>query len=216
MTSKDRIDRARSLYERAILDGDSSGLGAAERDLNALEADLAVARGQILHARYFDRGIEDPRELALFQHATGLYQALNDERGQAESLFWEGCFYQVVRHDNAMAVPALERSRDLATRVDDKRTLAQALRHLGIAEHRAGRLDAARDRLEESVRLRREIDLMPGVAANLVGLVYIAAAQGRRHEALTLAEEARTIAVASGAHRILGQVEEARASLESS
>jgi len=62
-----------------------------------------------------------------------------------------------------LAVPALERSRDLATRVDDKRTLAQALRHLGIAEHRAGRLDAARDRLEESVRLRREIDLMPGL-----------------------------------------------------
>jgi Flp pilus assembly protein TadD len=51
--------------------------------------------------------------------------------------------------------------------------MSEALRHLGIAEHRAGRLDTARQRLEESVRLRREIGLMPGVAANLVGLAYI-------------------------------------------
>lgn len=216
MNSEDRIERARSLYERAVLDGDASGLETADRDLNAVEADLAVARGQILHARFFDEGIEDPGELALFERASELYQMLGDERGEGESLFWQGCFHQVVRHDDAAAAPALNRSRELAMRVDDKRTLAEALRHLGIAEHRAGRLDAARDRLEESARLRREIDLMPGVAANLVGLVYIAAAQGHRHEALAMAEEARAIAKASGAHRILAQVEEARSSLESS
>jgi hypothetical protein len=91
--------------------------------------------------------------------------------------------------------------------------MSDALRHLGIAEHRAGRLAAARERLEESVRLRREIGLMPGVAANLVGLSYIAAADGRRDESLTLIEEAGVIARASGAHRIMRQVEEARTQL---
>src|ERR1022692_3683198 len=39
----------------------------------------------------------------------------------------------------------------------------------------------------------------PGVAANLVGLTYIAAGQGRRQEALALAGEATAIAEASGA-----------------
>jgi hypothetical protein len=54
---------------------------------------------------------------------------------------------------------------------------------------------------------------MPGVAANLVGLAYIAAGQGRRDDALALTEEAGAIAAASGAHGIMRHVEEARAQL---
>jgi hypothetical protein len=88
---------------------------------------------------------------------------------------------------------------------------AEVLRHLGIAEHSAGRMDAAREYLEESVRLRREIGLLPGVAGNLVGLIYIAAAQGRRDDALALADEATAICQESGSLGILRQVEEARA-----
>ena len=99
------------------------------------------------------------------------------------------------------------------TQAGDKRTMSEALRHLGIAEHRAGRLDGARKRLEESTRLRREIGLMPGVAANLVGLAYIAAADDRRDYARALLAEAAAIAESAGAHRILRQVEEARADL---
>jgi tetratricopeptide (TPR) repeat protein len=130
--------------------------------------------------------------------------------GEAEALFWVGCLHQVVRRDNDAAVPVLERSCELATQVGDKQTMSDGLRHLGIAEHAAGRLDKARERLEESVRLRREIGLMPGVAANLVGLAYIAAGQGHRDEALALAQEAGAIAEASGAHAILRHVEEVR------
>ncbi|MEP6696600.1 MAG: tetratricopeptide repeat protein [Pseudonocardiales bacterium] len=91
-------------------------------------------------------------------------------------------------------------------------TLSYALRHLGIAEHASGRLDPARDRLTESVRLRREIGFLPGVAANLVGLAYIAAGTGRREEALTLLDEAAALSEASGAQAILRSVEEARRS----
>ena len=104
-----------------------------------------------------------------------------------------------------MKLPPRPRSQ-----VGDKRTMSEALRHLGIAEHRAGRLDTARQRLEESVRLRRDIGLMPGVAANLVGLAYIAAGDGDHDEALALLKEAGAIAEASGAHRITRQVEESR------
>jgi tetratricopeptide (TPR) repeat protein len=210
MSGDDRIARARLLYERAVFGGDLGALAVAERELDAVEADLALARGRVLHARFLDGQNEDPRELVLFERAAQLYQVLGDVRGEGEALFWIGVFHQVVRHDNDAAVAVLERSRDLAAQVDDKLTLSYSLRHLGIAEHGAGRLDAARERLEESLRLRREIGFLPGVAANLVGLTYIAAAQGRRVDALALVEEAGAIAEASGAQSILRQVLEAR------
>ncbi|CAA9429470.1 hypothetical protein AVDCRST_MAG82-2000 [uncultured Rubrobacteraceae bacterium] len=213
MGADERIEKARLIYERAVFGGDVGALAAAERELDAFEADLALARGRVVHARFLEERDEDPDELQLFLRALLLYQALGDARGEGESLFWVGCFYQVVRNDDETAVPALERSRELAARAGDKSTESYALRHLGIAEHTAGRLDAARERLEESVRLRREIGFLPGVAANLVGLIYVAAAQGRRGDALALAEEATGIAEASGARGIVRQVEEARAQL---
>jgi tetratricopeptide (TPR) repeat protein len=213
MGADERIEQARLLYERAVFGGDASALAGAERDLNGVEADLVLARGRIIHARFLQDGHEDPHELVLFERAAELYQMLGDVRGEGESLFWIGIFHQVVRHDDGTAVPAFQHSHDLAEQAGDKLTLSYALRHLGIAAHAAGRLDAARELLEESVRLRREIGFLPGVAANLVGLTYIAVAQGRRDEAHALLEEAGAIADASGADGILRQVQEAHASL---
>jgi tetratricopeptide (TPR) repeat protein len=221
MSAEGRIERSRLLYERAILDGDASALAEAGRELDAVEADLALARGRVIHGRFLGQreedpaqAEEDPQELALFERASHLYQARGDVRGQAESLFWIGCFHQVVRRDDNAAVPVLRRSLELAGQAGDKPVMAEALRHLGIADHAAGRLDAARQRLEESTRLRQEIGLLPGVASNLVGLIYIAAAQGRRDDALALIEEAGAIAEGSGAHRIMRHVNEARATVD--
>lgn len=209
----ERIDGARLQYERAVFAGDDSGLQSAERDLDALEADLALARGRLLHARYLQHRAEDPHELELFERSARLYQAAGDCRGEGEAMFWVGTFHQVVRDDNATALPALERSRDLARKSGDTLTLSYALRHLGIHDHAVGRLDSARDLLEESVQLRQEIGFLPGVAANLVGLAYIAVAQNRLAEASALLAEAATLAEASGAHSIVQQVEQARAQL---
>ncbi|HEY5400936.1 MAG TPA: hypothetical protein VIL16_36685 [Trebonia sp.] len=220
MSAEDRIERARLLYERAVFDGDADALASADSELDGVEADLALARGRIMHTRFLaqrdddpERAAEDSRELALFERAAELYRELADARGEGEALFWIGCFHQVVRRDDQTAVPILERSRELADAAGDKRTLSEALRHLGIAEHRAGRLDCARERLEESNRLRREIGQMPGVAANLVGLAYVAAADDRREDARALLAEATAIAQSTDAHRIMRQVEEARAHL---
>jgi tetratricopeptide (TPR) repeat protein len=223
MSANERLERAGLLYERFVFGGDADLLAEADGELDAIEAYLVLARGRIIHGRFLDQRskdpeqiAEDPRELALFERALQLYQEVGDVRGQAESLFWVGCFHQVVRRDNAAAVPVLERCCELSARVGDKRTMSDALRHLGIAEHAAGRLDAARQRLEESVRIRREIGLLPGVAANLVGLTYIAAGQGRHDDALALAAEAGAIAEASNAHAIVRQVEEARTHISGS
>jgi tetratricopeptide (TPR) repeat protein len=220
MSADERIERSRLLYEQALFEGDAGALEAAELELDAVEADLALGRGRVIHGRFLQRRAEDPeqaredpRELAWFERAAELYRARGDVRGEAESLFWVGCCHQVIRHDNEAAVPVLWRSLELATEADDTLIMAEALRHLGIAEHAAGRLDAARLHLEESTRLRREIGAWPGVAANLVGLTYIAARQDRRDDALKLIEEARAIAEASSARGLLRQIEEARAQL---
>ena len=216
----ERIERARLLYERAVFTGDAGALAEADRELDAVEADLAVARGRIMHTRFLlqrdadpDRAAEDPGELTLFDHAAELYRSASDVRGEAEALFWVGCFHQVVRRDNDTAVPALDRSFELASQAGDKLTMSEALRHLGIEAHAAGRFDAARQRLEDSTRLRREVGLMPGVAANLIGLAYIAAAQDRQDDALALLAEAGALAEASDAHRIARSVAEARAQM---
>ena len=218
MTADERARRAKLLYEQAIFTGDTGPLAAADRELDAAEADLALARGRVAHGRFLvarDAGpaAEDPAELALFQRAAELYRALGDERGEAAALFWAGCFHQVVRGDDGTAVPLLERSLELARRVRDEETMAEALRHLGIAAHRAGRLDEAADQLEESSRLRRAAGQPASVAANLVGLAYIAAAQGHPDQAGERLAEADRLAAGAGAHSVRQHVAEARAAL---
>ena len=214
----ERVRQAGSLYERAVCDGDAGQLEAAARHLDAAEADLAVARARVLHGQFLLRRDADPAgagadpgELPLLERAAGLYEALGDTRGQADALFWIGCFHQVARRDNAAAVPVLEQSLDLAARAGDQAVMAEALRHLGIAAHASGDLATAWQRLEESTRLRREAGQAAGVAANLVGLAYIAAEQGRASEALTLISQGCAIAEDCQADRVLQQLREARA-----
>ncbi|WP_344577413.1 tetratricopeptide repeat protein [Nonomuraea roseoviolacea] len=206
-------ERARALYEEAVFGGDDGALTTAGHELDAVEADLSLARGRIAHARFLRDGEEDPDELPLFLRARGLYRSLGDTRGEAEAVFWLGTYHQVVRHDHDTALPLLERSYTLASAAGDRLTMSYAARHLGIAAHAAGRLDVARERLEESTRLRRELGFLPGVAANLVGLVHVALDEGRVGDAETLAAEAAELAEAGGAKAILRQVEEARARL---
>ncbi len=205
----ERIERARQHYEQAIFGGDFNGLDGAHRELDAVEADVALARGRLLYARFLEGRNEDTAGLPLFERAAAAYRELADVRGEAEALFWIGIVAQAVRRDNATAVPVFERSRELANLAGDTLTLSYALRHLGTAEHAAGRLDAAREYLEESLRLREELGFMAGVAANMVGLAYIAIAQDRHDDAAAIIEAGAGIAEAANAHAIVRQFEEA-------
>lgn len=89
--------------------------------------------------------------------------------------------------------------------------LSYALRHLGVVAQQAGRLDEAREHLEASTRLRRAHGFGAGVAANLVGLAYLAHAQGRHDDVSLLLDEGQALAESAGAHRITAQISEARA-----
>ncbi|NUT35184.1 MAG: tetratricopeptide repeat protein [Hamadaea sp.] len=222
MNTDDRIERTRTLYAQAVYAGDATALTEAERDLDAVDADAALARGRILHGRFLTArdtpgspaAAEDPAELPLFERALAAYRRLGDVRGEGEALFWIGCLHQVIRRDNDTAVPLLERSGALAAQAGDVATQAEALRHLGVAAHMAGRLDEARAHLEESTRLRRETGALPGVASNMIGLAYIAAAQDRRADALSILDEAHALGQAHGAHAIVQHIEQARTAIE--
>ncbi|KOV61766.1 tetratricopeptide repeat protein [Streptomyces sp. NRRL WC-3618] len=214
MTADERIEQAELLYERAVFGGESSALTSADRNLDAAEADLALARGKVIHARFLEERAEDARELELFERAAELYGRLGDVRGEGEAVFWVGTFHQVVRDDNEAAVPHFERALGLATRAGDRLTTSYALRHLGFVDHMGGRLDEARARFEESTRLRRELGFLPGVAANLIGLAYLAAQQERRDDAAALLKEAMEVAESTGSHGVLRWVAGAREELD--
>lgn len=214
MSAEHHLARARELYERSVFGDDHDALLDADRELDAVEAGLALARGRVVHARFLRDRVEDPAELPLFSRAAQLFQQLGDARGEGEALFWIGCFHQVVRQDDGAAVPALHRARTLAKAAGDPLTLSYVLRHLGISAHLAGRLDEARDLLAESTGLREEIGHQAGVAANLVGLAHVAAARGRHDEVAALLERAERLAAEHGAAAVARQVGEARRALD--
>ncbi|GAA2748791.1 tetratricopeptide repeat protein [Kitasatospora cinereorecta] len=214
MTVDERIEQAELSYHHSVFGGDSSQLASADLGLDAVEADLALARGRLLHARFLDERAEDTRELELFERAADLYAQLGDVRGEGEARFWIGAYHQVVRDDTPTALPAFHRALDLATRAEDPLTRSYVLRHLGFAAHQDGRLDEARDRLEESTRLRRELAFHPGTAANLIGLAHLAAQQDRRDDAAAHLAEATHLAETSDAKGVLHWITDARAELD--
>jgi tetratricopeptide (TPR) repeat protein len=210
MTVDEHIMQAQLLYERAVFGGDSAALATAHLGLDEVEAGLALARGRLIHARFLEERVADERELELFQRAAALYDRRGDAQGEGEAVFWIGTFHQVVRDDNEAALPCFKRALDLATRANDQLTMSYAIRHLGILDHMAGRLDEARAHLEESTRLRRVLGFLPGVAANLIGLAYLAAQQDRRDDAGVLLEEAADLAESTMSHGVLRWVAGAR------
>ena len=138
MTAEARLERAAALYERSVFGGDASAIATALTELDHVEADLALARGRILHARFLEDRQEDATEGTLFERAVQLYAKIGDLRGEAEAQFWVGTFHQVVRGDTAAALPSLQRSYTLAVQVGDRLTQSYAARHLGFADLEAG------------------------------------------------------------------------------
>jgi hypothetical protein len=209
----DRLLHAQELYEQAVFGGAEGVLVKADAELDGVEADLALARGRVMHARYLSERRPDARELVLFERAVELYGGLGDTRGEAEARFWVGCYHQVVEGDTAAALPALERSAALADAAGDRLTRSYAVRHLGFAELAAGRPHAARELLEESLRLRRELDFQPGVAAALLALAQAASEGGEVEQARTLIAEAADTSAACGAYGTLRWIEVFRGEL---
>lgn len=211
MTDRDRLVWAKELYERAFFDGDTAAIETAERDLDQVEADLALARGRVLHARFFEDRKEDPRELELFQRAAKLYRQFGDLASEADANFWIGTVHQVIRNDSATAVPFFELAETLAVKAGDDLTLSYAVRHLGFAALEADKLDDAEGLLRQSLELRRKVGFERGIAPALIALAEVARAAGRNAEAENLFDEAAESAEACGATKMLDLVALVRA-----
>ncbi|MEV7384890.1 tetratricopeptide repeat protein [Streptomyces sp. NPDC091215] len=215
MHGQDWAEHAGELFEAAMFGGDTSALDRSDDVLDAVEAPLSMARGKVLHVRFLNDREENNRELTLFERAAELYRRLGDVSGEADALFWIGCWHQVVKGDGLTGRPYFERSYALAKSVDDRRTMSYAVRHLGFADKDAGHFDQARVRLTESVSLRREIGFRPGEAAGLVALAYLAAETGNLPTALHHLDEAQAVAESCGAKAVSGWIEQARTFMRS-
>jgi tetratricopeptide (TPR) repeat protein len=212
----ERLRQVEQLYESAVFGGDRAAPARAERVLDGLEADLALARGKALHAHYLTerKEVDEGREGELFERAVALYRGVEDVRGEGEALFWLGTWHQVVREAYDEAVPCFRQAYDLADAVGDRLTLSYATRHLAFAAEAAGRMDEARGRYAESVRLREELGFLPGVAAAKLSLgQFTWQVDGDREAALRLMEEARMTAEECGAHGVLAWIAGARESM---
>lgn len=210
MQGQDWIEHAGELFETAMFGGDTSALDRSDEVLDSVEAPLAMARGKVLHVRFLNDREENPQELVLFERAAELYERLGDASGEADALFWVGCWHQVVKGDGVAGRPYFERSYALAKSVDDRMTMSYAIRHLGFADKDAGRFEQAREQLTESVTLRREIGFRPGEAAGLVALAYLAAETGDPAAAFHHLDEAQSVAENCGAKAVSGWIEQAR------
>lgn len=199
-----RLRQADVLYEAAVFGGDTDAVGRAEPLLNAVEADLALARARLLHASYLADRNEDPAQLPLLERAAELYKQLGDERGEAEALFWLGTYHQVLHQDGERSLPYLLRAEELASSAGDRLLLSYIVRHLGFVEQYVNHDPAAaRARLQHSVDLRREVGHLPGVAAGLLSLAEVAPSPADRARLL---DEAEAIASGCGANGVLGWI----------
>ncbi len=202
-------DRLRALYDTASFGGDASALDQGATEIKAAEAQLALARGRFLHARFFVDHENRPEQLDQLTTAAELFHELGDVRGEAEATFWSAIYHQVIHGDDTTAVPLLERAQTLAGAADDPLVMSYVLRHLGFVDLNAKRIDPAREKFEESVRLRRQIGFLPGVAAGLVALAEVAATAVDRPAAQRYLDEATTICRetdSKGAMRWISQV----------
>ncbi|MER5521780.1 tetratricopeptide repeat protein [Streptomyces sp. NPDC002763] len=213
MQGQDWVAHAGELFEAAMFGGDTSALDRSDDALDAVEAPLSMARGKVLHVRFLNDREENTEELALFERAAELYRRLGNASGEADALFWIGCWHQVVKGDGTTGRPYFEQSYALAKSVDDRMTMSYAIRHLGFADKDAGDFDQARERLTESVSLRRAIGFRPGEAAGLVALAYLAAETGNSSVALHHLDEAEAVAESCGAKAVAGWIEQARTTI---
>jgi hypothetical protein len=208
-----RLAEALRLYESAVFGGDESAVAAAGPVLDRVEADLALARGRILHARFLADHQADPAELTLFERAAHLYRELGDDRGEGEALCWVGIYHQVVARDEDRCGALFTRAYHLSAAAGDPLMMSYSARHLGFGHLAAGEWDQAHERLTESVRLRRAVGHQPAVAAGLLGLAELAVRSGRPDEAADLLAQAAATAEAAGAAGTLRWIDEARAEL---
>lgn len=204
------LECAERAYQAAMFAGETDGAAEALRDLSGSGPEYDLARGKLRHCANIAERRMDIEELACFERAETAFAEHGDLRGTGEALFWRGCYHQVLASDDETARPLFERALELSKQAGDALMASYSLRHLGISRYMAKDLDEAERLLNESTRVRRTLGFEAGVAANLIGLAFIALDRGDRLEAQVKAQEAEDAARGCGAHAVVGWAKQAK------
>jgi len=205
----DDLERAERAYQAAMFAGETDEAAQVLRELSGRGPEEDLARGKLRHCANIAERRLDPEELACFERAETGFAERGDGRGTGAALFWRGCYHQVLADDDEAARPLFEGALALSQQAGDALMASYSLRHLAISSHMTGDLDTAERLLQESTDLRRTLGFEAGVAANLVGLAFIALARGDRQQAQLRAREAETAARKCGAQVVVGWAREA-------
>jgi tetratricopeptide (TPR) repeat protein len=218
----ERLERVSSLHDIESHEWSRARWEESEATLESAEASLSLARGRLIYEQFLRSGpggfpapgADGRRALPHFQRAAELFRRRNDARGEAESLFWVGTLEQVLLRDFGAARVALERAKRLTLETGDRLVRSSVERHLGFVAMLSGDPAAARPHLEESVRLRRELEFWPGVVMALIALAEFEDEQHELASARRILDEAEALGREHGTHGALEAVGLARTRFE--
>jgi hypothetical protein len=219
---EERLQSASSLHQIESHEWSSEHWAESELALEEAEAAVALARGRVEYEKFLRSGpggypapgVSGAAALPHFRRAAELFQRVGEARGEAESLFWLGTLQQVLEHDYGAARESLERARSLATSTGDRLVLSSVERHLGFVAMLTGDPAGAKQHLESSTRLRRELGFWPGVAMALIAEAELAIEHGDPEGARRALTEAGEIARAHRAAGAIAAVDHARSGVK--
>jgi tetratricopeptide (TPR) repeat protein len=171
--------------------------------------------GFSVHATYIDgdQSREPENELEFFERGLEFRKKGGTTRQIAESLFHIGLVFDVIRKDYDRALSYHEEAYKLACEAEDKVMASYAIRHIGFAHLAAKDLEAARQALAESLKLREAAGFIPGIAFALASLAHLDTLSGDKTSALSRLERSRMILESLGATSRVAWIDEQIASL---
>jgi len=197
----DTLDERQNALELAMKNAEAAGD-------SSLLADVWAAKGFSIHIAYLDsdRREEPGEELDLFERAFQQRRTTGQTHAMAESHFFMGLFFGVVRRNHKVALPYFEEAFRLAESVDDKIIASYAIRHIAFAHHANGDLKGARQDFEKSLQLREQAGFIPGVAMAWTALASLDDELGNTDQSIEGFENAEVIFETLGATKHLKQV----------
>lgn len=132
------------------------------------------------------------RALDAALQAVDAYRELHDERGLAASLF-EAAAALAGLGDTDAADAHLREGLEIGTRIGEKRLMGDMLNGMAVGEQWRGHVQRARELLEQSLCLFRELEDDRGVASLLGNLGDLAAMVGEYDRAVTLTRQSLAI-----------------------
>lgn len=193
-------------------------LDSVDRALTAepddrLRARYLYERGMALHIDYCMGTPDQSAELAAFEGAAEMFQALGDQEGEASARAFVGIFHHVDRLDPDTAWPILMHAYQMSPQGVGSVGRYEAARHLGQILHEAGKANEGLTWLLDALEVRAQSGCARGLAPALHAVGAARMDTGDLDAAGSDLERARDIAVRYGSRYFLAFIERTQAEL---